>query len=84
MKKDAVDEILEQWTEERPELDTASLGVVIRVMTLYKAFYGQAREARTGQAATRRERPARGDGIPDTSGPKDDQQGHSAPTRCGR
>tara|TARA_R110000787_G_scaffold176127_1_gene288391 strand:- start:88 stop:576 length:489 start_codon:yes stop_codon:yes gene_type:complete len=45
MKKDAVDEILEQWTEERPELDTASLGVVIRVMTLYKAFYGQAASA---------------------------------------
>ncbi len=45
MKKDAIDEILEQWTEERPELDTASLGVVIRVMTLYKAFYGQAASA---------------------------------------
>jgi DNA-binding MarR family transcriptional regulator len=42
MKRDAVDEILEQWSEERPELDTASLGVVIRVMSLYRAFVRQA------------------------------------------
>lgn len=45
MKRDAVDEILEQWSEERPELDTASLGVVIRVMSLYRAFVRQATEA---------------------------------------
>lgn len=45
MKKDAVDDILEQWSEERPELDTASLGVVIRVMSLYRAFVRQATEA---------------------------------------
>ena len=45
MEKDAVDEILGQWSEERPELDTASLGVVIRVMTLYKAFLSQAAAA---------------------------------------
>lgn len=45
MKKDAVDEIIEQWSDERPELDTASLGVVIRVMSLYKAFFGQASAA---------------------------------------
>lgn len=43
--KDAVDEILEQWSEERPELDTASLGVVIRVMSLYRAFLRQATAA---------------------------------------
>ncbi len=42
MKRDAVDDILEQWSEERPELDTASLGVVIRVMSLYRAFVRQA------------------------------------------
>lgn len=42
MKKDLVDEILEQWSDERPELDTASLGVVIRVMSLYKSFLRQA------------------------------------------
>jgi DNA-binding MarR family transcriptional regulator len=41
-KKDAVDEILEQWSEERPELDTASLGVVIRVMSLYREFLREA------------------------------------------
>lgn len=45
MRKDAVDEILEQWSDERPELDAASLGVVIRVMTLYKTFLGQAAAA---------------------------------------
>lgn len=45
MKRDAVDDILEQWSEERPELDTASLGVVIRVMSLYRAFVRQATEA---------------------------------------
>ncbi|MGB5576463.1 MAG: MarR family transcriptional regulator [Woeseiaceae bacterium] len=45
MKRDAVDDILEQWSEQRPELDTASLGVVIRVMSLYRAFVRQATEA---------------------------------------
>ena len=45
MKSDAVDDILEQWSEERPELDTASLGVVVRVMSLYRAFVRQAGDA---------------------------------------
>lgn len=45
MKKDPIDEILEQWSDERPDLDTASLGVVIRVMTLYRAFRRQADRA---------------------------------------
>ncbi|MGB5164689.1 MAG: MarR family transcriptional regulator [Woeseiaceae bacterium] len=45
MQKDAVDDILEQWSEERPELDTASLGVVIRVMSLHRDFARQADEA---------------------------------------
>lgn len=45
MYKDAVDDILEQWSEERPELDAASLGVVIRVMALYRVFYRQATAA---------------------------------------
>ena len=38
MTKDAFDEILDQWSAERPELDTASLGVVIRIMGLYRRF----------------------------------------------
>jgi DNA-binding MarR family transcriptional regulator len=38
MIKDAFDEILDQWSAERPELDTASLGVVIRIMGLYRRF----------------------------------------------
>jgi DNA-binding MarR family transcriptional regulator len=45
MKRDTIDEILDQWSEERPDLDTASLGVVIRVMTLYRSFYRQATRA---------------------------------------
>jgi len=45
MDKDVVDDILEQWSSERPELDTASLGVVIRVMSLQRAFQRQATEA---------------------------------------
>ena len=45
MKKDAVDDILEQWSEEKPRLDTASLGVVIRVTSLNRAFLRQATEA---------------------------------------
>jgi DNA-binding MarR family transcriptional regulator len=45
MSKDAVDDILEQWAEERPELDPASLGVVVRVMSLYRAFHRQATAA---------------------------------------
>ena len=45
MEKDPIDEILEQWSDERPDLDTASLGVVIRVMTLYRSFRRQADRA---------------------------------------
>lgn len=45
MTKDAVDDILEQWSDERPELDTSSLGIVIRVMSLNRAFTRQAGEA---------------------------------------
>lgn len=42
MEKDAIDEILGQWTGERPDLDTDNLGVVIRVLTLNKVFVRQA------------------------------------------
>jgi len=45
MNNDPIDDILEQWFDERPELDTASLGVVIRVMNLYKSFHRQATRA---------------------------------------
>ena len=43
--KDAIDDMLDQWSEERPELNTAPLGVVIRVMTLYRQFLRDATEA---------------------------------------
>lgn len=45
MQNDVVDDILTQWTEERPELDTAPLGVVIRVMTLNRSFLREATQA---------------------------------------
>jgi DNA-binding MarR family transcriptional regulator len=45
MKKDAIDDILDQWSEERPELETAALGVVIRVMALYRSFSREAARA---------------------------------------
>jgi len=45
MKNDAIDEILAQWSEERPDLDTAPLGVVIRVMALYGYFSKEATRA---------------------------------------
>ena len=48
MERDPVDEILEQWSAERPDLDTSSLGVVIRVMALYRSFLRQATDALEG------------------------------------
>ena len=45
MKKDVFDEILDQWSAERPELETTSLGVVIRVMSLYRSFLRDATRA---------------------------------------
>lgn len=45
MTKDVFDDILDQWSAERPELDTASLGVVIRVMGLYRTFLRDATHA---------------------------------------
>lgn len=48
MKTDQIDQIIEQWASERPDLDTASLGVVIRVMSLSRAFLRQATDALSG------------------------------------
>ena len=45
MKTDAVDDILDQWSEERPELETDSLGVVIRITSLSRAFLRRATDA---------------------------------------
>mgnify|MGYP001822604231 CR=1 FL=1 len=45
MQNDVVDDILNQWSEERPELDTAPLSVVIRVMTLHRSFLREATRA---------------------------------------
>jgi DNA-binding MarR family transcriptional regulator len=45
MEKDTIDQILDQWSEEKPELNTAALGVVIRVMALYRRFSREAASA---------------------------------------
>ena len=45
MEKDAIDDILEQWSDERPELDTAPLGVVIRILSLCRSFSRDAARA---------------------------------------
>ncbi|NIV18694.1 MAG: MarR family transcriptional regulator [Woeseiaceae bacterium] len=45
MQSDVVDDILNQWSEERPELNAAPLGVVIRVMSLYRSFLREATRA---------------------------------------
>jgi DNA-binding MarR family transcriptional regulator len=36
MEKDAVDELLEQWREERPELDVSALAIAVRIEMLAK------------------------------------------------
>ena len=45
MSRDTTDAILDQWSEERPELDTAPLGVVIRIMALHRSFSREAGDA---------------------------------------
>ena len=36
MKKDIVDELLQQWSAERPRMDVSALGVVVRIQMLAK------------------------------------------------
>jgi DNA-binding MarR family transcriptional regulator len=36
MKKDSVDKLLDQWQEERPELDVSGLGLAVRIELLAK------------------------------------------------
>jgi DNA-binding MarR family transcriptional regulator len=45
MPRDAADKILNQWSAERPELDTAALGIVIRIMSLNRTFAKEATAA---------------------------------------
>lgn len=45
MQEDTVDQILNQWSAQRPELDTAALGAVIRVMALNRRFTREAARA---------------------------------------
>lgn len=45
MQSDAIDAILQQWADERPDLDTSALGVVARVMALYKPLLRRATQS---------------------------------------
>lgn len=45
MNKDLTDSILEQWSAQKPDLDTAPLGVVVRVLSLYRSFSRDAARA---------------------------------------
>ena len=45
MSRDAIDEMLEQWQAERPDLDTSSLSVVVRILALSKPLLRQAARA---------------------------------------
>jgi len=45
MQADTVDQILTQWSAQRPELDTSTLGAVIRVMALNRRFAREAARA---------------------------------------
>ena len=47
MKEDSVDIMLNQWSLERPELDTSALSVVVRILMLNKTFSRQATSALT-------------------------------------
>lgn len=45
MATDTVDEILDQWTLQRPDLDTTGLSIVVRVLMLSKPLKEQAKKA---------------------------------------
>lgn len=45
MQKDTVDELLQQWSEERPGLDVSALGVVVRLQHLGKLLGSRANRA---------------------------------------
>ncbi|MDF1751603.1 MAG: MarR family transcriptional regulator [Verrucomicrobiales bacterium] len=38
MKRDRIDLVLDDWTEERPDLSTEALGIVLRIQALEKIF----------------------------------------------
>lgn len=44
MPRDIIDELLEDWLEQRPDLDAAALGVVLRIQALEKLLGDQAAE----------------------------------------
>ena len=43
-RRDAVDDMLEQWGRERPDLDRSGMGIVLRVLILAGAFSARLKE----------------------------------------
>ena len=43
-QRDAVDEMLEQWARERPDLDSAGMGIVLRIQFLAGIFSSRLKE----------------------------------------
>ena len=41
MRKDIIDELQEDWTDQRPDLDTEAMGVVLRIQALAKILADQ-------------------------------------------
>ena len=44
MSRDIIDELRADWSEQRPELDTEAMGVVLRIQALAKILADQAAE----------------------------------------
>jgi DNA-binding MarR family transcriptional regulator len=44
MKRDIIDELQEDWSQQRPDLDTTAMGVVLRIQALEKILGDQAAE----------------------------------------
>ena len=44
MKKDSIDELQVDWSEQRPDLNAEAMGVVLRIQALAKIFGGQTSE----------------------------------------
>lgn len=45
MKRDIVSELLRQWAVEHPDMDTAALGIAVRIQMLGKLLHGRATRA---------------------------------------
>ena len=44
MKRDSIDELQVDWSQQRPDLNADAMGVVLRIQALAKIFGGQTAE----------------------------------------